>query len=805
VSDDAPRGTPTQHAPGWLQRLRERGVLRVAASYAVIAWLLLQIADVVIDPLGLPKWVMTALIIAAAVGFPIAVALAWFREIGPHGIAVDTAARGVPRPTVRGLRHYADALVIGVLLIAVVVLAVRQSDLGKPKPPENPAIAVLPFENLSGDPEQEYFSDGLAEEMLDRLGRVPGLKVIARSSSFSFKDKDVDARTVAQKLGVTTVLEGSVRRDGRRLKLSARLIDGVTGQQSWSGSYDREVTDIFAVQAELAGAVVEAIIPAAWSDIAAPVAPPTSDLDAYDLYLAARTQAALRLPASLRKAVELMEQAVRLDPQFARGQAQLAASLLFLRACGDDSDPEQAAVELRRAEAAIHRALALDPDLSEAHDAYGNLLRDADRPGAEEEYKRALELNPNNAVAWHDYAVLLGRFARRPFASDRATARALELDPRQPVTWANYLSKIVSRGRDYFERERARAIQVVGDMPGAVDRFPNPIWAEDRAGYRDELEGVMHAVGGTPGALDDLMMPSAVVIGFPIQVMKAGLVKAQRQADADLPPWINFFRAWAPVDPQRAARVLPRNGESRHGVNYERSRLFLEAEALGLAGDWTRLDVAFAGLQKRFGDHDPAVRSIMAFWLTVQGRHRDAATSLAMAEPVPVTRMPPVLGNDTGFGLMEPMIARVYRETGRSEEATRRVRERLDVLRAERDAAGKRCQWDERIEYASIAANEGLRDEAVAVLRAAMNCGDLPYAFQPRLPWFKALEGYPPYDELLRERQRRVEQIRAELQRLEATALAAANEVASGTAVPSGTVRPGASYSGSPTLSMSAR
>ena len=163
-----------RHPAGWLARLRERGVIRVAASYAVIAWLTLQIASVIFDPIGVPKWVMTALIIAAAIGFPIAIALAWFLEIGEHGIELDTAADGVARPTARGLRHYADAIVIGILLIAVVVLLVRQSDLGKPKPPENPAIAVLPFENLSGDPEQEYFSDGLAEEMLDRLGQRTG-------------------------------------------------------------------------------------------------------------------------------------------------------------------------------------------------------------------------------------------------------------------------------------------------------------------------------------------------------------------------------------------------------------------------------------------------------------------------------------------------------------------------------------------------------------------------------------------------------------------------------------------------------
>ena len=172
-----------------LQRLRERGVLRVAASYAVIAWLLLQIADVTFEPLGVPRWVMIALITAAVLGFPVAIMLAWHFELGDRGLERDTAADAAARPVVHGLRRYADVAIIGVLLATVAALLVRQSDLGKPPPPDRPTIAVLPFANLSGDPAQEYFSDGLAQELLDRLGRVPGLAVIGRSSSFSLKGK----------------------------------------------------------------------------------------------------------------------------------------------------------------------------------------------------------------------------------------------------------------------------------------------------------------------------------------------------------------------------------------------------------------------------------------------------------------------------------------------------------------------------------------------------------------------------------------------------------------------------------------
>jgi TolB-like protein/tetratricopeptide (TPR) repeat protein len=715
-----------------LNRLRERGVLRVAASYAVIAWLVLQIASVVLDPLGVPKWVMTALIIAAGVGFPVAIALAWFLEIGDHGIELDTAAEGVPRPTARGLRHYADAIVIGILLVAVAVLLVRQSDIGKPKPPENPAIAVLPFENLSNDPQQEYFSDGLAEEMLDRLGRVPGLRVIARSSSFGFKGRNVDVKTIAERLGVTTVLEGSVRRDGRRLKLNARLIDGVTGQQAWSGSFDREINDIFEVQAELATAIVSAIIPAARGAVPERAAPPTTDLSAYDLYLLARAQLAVRTPVAQRKSLDLMDQAVRIDPDFALAHAHRAASLLLMRGYGEGT-PEQSAEWLREAERSVHRALALDPNLSEAHQAYANLLRDTGRAGAEDEYKRALDLNPNNATAWHDYAVFLGNLAGREPESSHATAHALELDPRQPVVWSNYLPSTLEPGGKRYREEVARAIRIVGDMPDALNFI-----------------GI-----GTAR------------FGYPVETMKVALAKKALRVEEYAQAWIFVARAWHPVDLDRAAAALPSPDVAGGNRFHTQLRLFAESELLGLSGDWARLDRVFDQLRALLGDGDRGVRSTVAFWLAVQGRYDEAAASLALAEPLEAWAVPSRLGGDTTLGLLEAAKLRVLRGTGREDDANRLGGELLETLRRERRAAGESCQWEGWMRYASVAANEGRKDEAVDALQGAMRCYDLPYGFRPQLPWFRGLEGYPAYDALLREQERRIAKIRAELLRLE--------------------------------------
>jgi len=730
VSDPAARAGPRAIAD-FLRRLRQRGVLRAAASYAVIVWLALQIADVILDPLGLPRWVMTALIIAAAAGFPVAIALAWFLEIGEHGVTVDTAAEGMPRPTTRGLRHYADALVIGVLLVTVVILAARQSDLGRPKPPENPAIAVLPFENLSGDPEQDYFSDGLAEEMLDRLGRVPGLKVIARSSSFEFRGRDVDARKVAEVLGVTNVLEGSVRRAGKRLKLTARLVDGATGQQVWSGSFDRETADVFEVQAELAGGIVEAIIPAARGAVP-DAAPPTRDLSAYDLYLLARSQAAVRTGAALEKSVELMDRALKIDSDFALAHAHRAESLLLLRAYGE-STAEQSAAMLREAEASAHRALAVDPDLSDAHQVYAMVLRESDRPGAEGEYKRALELNPNNAAALHFYANYLTTAGGPTAESDRMTERALQLDPRQPVYWANYLGQTLDPGGRRFRETVDRAIQAVGDMPDALWQI-----------------GI-----GT------------AQFGYPVETMKIAIAKERLRSDEVTKAWIFSSRAWLPVDPDRSAAELPDQGSIAAGDFLAQVRLFAEVEAAGRKGDWSRLDADFVALRELLGEENPGVRSTMAFWLAVQGRYEEAAASLAQAEPLEEVAMPLRLGGDTLVGLLESAKLRILRGTGRNREADRLAGTLLNGLRAGRKAADEDCRWQSWMQYAGIAASEGFKDEAVDALQAAMKCSDLPFGFLPQLPWFESLAGHSGYDALALERSRRIDAIRQELQRLE--------------------------------------
>jgi adenylate cyclase len=731
VSTGTRPGTERAADAGLIHRLRERGVLRVATSYAVIAWLLLQIGEVTFEPLGVPGWAMTALIISAAAGFPVALALAWFLEIGPHGVALDTAAAGVARPSAKGLRHYADVIVIGALLITVVVLLMRQPETTEPQRLTEPAIAVMPFQNLSDDPQQEYFSDGLADDLLERLGRIQGLKVIARASSFSFKGKDVDPKTIAAQLGVTSMLEGSVRRDGQRLRLTARLIDGATGQQLWSQSFDRQVTDVFAVQAELADSVVHAIVPTARGSASGSPAIPTSDLDAYDLYLLARTQWVIATQNSIRRSVELAERAVALDPQFAQAHALLGMAKYWLSSVERESDPDRADQLLREAGTAIREALELDPSLSDAHAAYANLLRRSDPAAAEAQFARAIELNPNSALAWHGYSIFLAYYVNRPEEALRATERALELDPRQPITWANYFAQA---GWNRFQELFPRVVAMIGDMPFAIDR---------------------------------ITMPEATVVGYPVEVMKAGLAKVRMNADDNLPPWTNFFRAWLAVDVGHAESHVTGRGGIHHGVDFTNVRAFLDVEVIGLQQDWPRLDQAMADLAERMGDDHPAVRSTRAFWLMVRGRYEEAEAGGPAAASPWVTGIPPLLNTDADWGQMDAARIWMMRSTGREEQARELVDDLLPGLRAQRTADAGSCRWMGWLRWAAVAASAGLKPEAVEALAGAMDCGILPYAFQPSLPWFRSLEGYARYDGLLRERAHRVEAIGAELLALE--------------------------------------
>ena len=712
---------------GFLRRLRERGVLRVAASYAVIAWLLLQIADVTFEPLGVPRWVMIALITAAVLRFPVAIALAWHFELGDRGLERDTAADAAARPVVHGLRRYADVAIIGLLLATVAALLVRQSDLGKPPPPDRPTIAVLPFANLSGDPGQEYFSDGLAQELLDRLGRVPGLAVIGRSSSFSLKGKDLDTLAVAERLGATTILEGAVRRDGARLKVSATLLDGRTGRTIWSQSFDRAMTDVFAVQEDVAAAVIASIVPAARGEPAnTAAAPVTTDVSAYDLYLLGLSAQEAQTGNRARDAVNYLEQALRVDPQFAKAHAALARALLIWLKHAIVPPPADAQ---RRAEAEIYKALALDPSSSEAYASLCALLSHTEHADAEANCKRALDLNPNNTTALWEYWELLHDYDRLDDANIVMT-RLAQLDPASLRFWrAHIRTALWQGGADAYEKELDRGLQFFSADPDALN----------------------------------LLGRSARIRGFAAQALHASLL-IERAGNLDLAA-VGALLPLMLVDNHPPAKLMA--DWLRHRDPLLDIALWFALELAILTADRNSVDALTAELSSRHAANPQGLGGV-AFWLAVQGRHAEAAELYARAGPLLDTE-----SNAPGEGahacsVATPALLRTYRAMGRTDEAQSLATRCLALLRGRyEDEKGTFRDTDTAVGLAALSANEGYKDEAVRALHTSVERKPLEMNFHPQLPWYRNLEGHPGYAGYLAERQRRMEQARAEMETIQ--------------------------------------
>jgi serine/threonine-protein kinase len=310
---------------------------------------------------------------------------------------------------------------------------------------ERKSIAVLPFVNISGDKENEYFSDGITEELINALANVEGLRVAARTSAFAFKGKDVDVRQIGEKLNVGAVLEGSVRREGDRLRISAQLVNVADGYHLWSNVYERQLKNIFALEEELARSIAQALKPKLVQPEAVPlVKPATANLAAHDLYLKGRYFWNKRTGEALTKAIGYFQQAIEQDPSYALAYVGLADATALLPEYGSTSEAEAKP----QAERAALKALELDGTLAEAHEVLG-LISDHnfEWSAAEHEYRRAIELKPEYATAHHRYALLLGTTGRLEEGLAEAY-RALQLDPTSMII-NTMVSGILLEARKY--------------------------------------------------------------------------------------------------------------------------------------------------------------------------------------------------------------------------------------------------------------------------------------------------------------------------------------------------------------------
>jgi TolB-like protein/Tfp pilus assembly protein PilF len=430
----------------FFSELKRRRVGKVAIAYGAIAWAVTEASSVVVPALHLPEWLVTAIVVFLLVGFPVAMVLAWIFDVGPQGIERTEPLAGEPASAHVRLRMAYAAVVLLLMGGLGYLLYERGFDRAHANEPHD-SIAVLPFANLSGDAARDYFSDGMSEELLNLLARVPGLKVASRTSSFAYKGRNVDVRDVARELGVETVLEGSVRQASDRVRITAQLIDAETGFHLWSATYDRQLADIFQVQDEIAAAIVDKLrIELAPQEQALAIRDkaPTQNVEAYELYLQGRAIWKRRGDENLRRAIDLYQRAIGLDPAFARAHAALASAYVVLPGYTKEKGDEDTLLPM--AETAARQALSLDPNIGEAHAVLaqvnaerGNLL------DAEAGFFFAISLEANDATAHHWYSILLGRVGRVGQALEQAR-RAHELDPQSPIIASNLAANHLMAG-----------------------------------------------------------------------------------------------------------------------------------------------------------------------------------------------------------------------------------------------------------------------------------------------------------------------------------------------------------------------
>jgi len=437
-----------------LMELNRRKVLRTVGAYAVAVFVALQLMDAAVEPLRLPDWLPTLVVVVLILGFPVVFILAWVFDITSEGVKKTQ--------TVSLLTHTQNALLFSMMMLGVFGLgygfygyysnvfttgpsAELQTLAAQDREfvaPEN-SIAVLPFADLSEDSSQGYFSDGIAEEILNVLAQVKDLHVAARTSSFAFRAPDKDIREIGRLLNVSTVLEGSIRKSGDRIRLTAQLINVEDGYHIWSNSYDRELDDVFAIQDEVASAIAEALVDS-FAGLEQKPASRTSDLAAFEAYRTGRLHWWRRSPDELQKAITLFAKAVEHDPSFAPAYAAMADSWLLLAMYGNLTNMKAT----ERAMPMIEKALEIDPESAEAFAALGLARWNiGQRDAAESALRQAIKLNDNYIPAYLWMGGLLGELGRLPEQS-QILQQAMVIDPLNELLAINVAGNLTRQG-DY--------------------------------------------------------------------------------------------------------------------------------------------------------------------------------------------------------------------------------------------------------------------------------------------------------------------------------------------------------------------
>jgi TolB-like protein/tetratricopeptide (TPR) repeat protein len=483
-----------------ISELKRRNVFRMAVLYVISAWLVMQVAEVVIGLANLPDWIGPTLLAVLAVGFPIALVISWFYEITPEGLALEKdVPEGASITHVTGRRM--DFIVIAVLAAGLILFA---ADKWWPQGPLERSIAVLAFDNMSADPNEEYFSDGISEEILNLLAQIRPLKVIARQSSFFFKDKDTPIETIAEQLNVGWVLEGSVRRHAQQVRVTAQLIDARDSTHVWSHTYDRDLSsaNLFHVQTDIARAVTRELqVILTGQDEQRLQRPPTENTEAYMAYLLGRERLRDRKVDELAQAVEQFALAIELDPVFAAAYSGLADACFLYHQYSGSHTHEACPIETNapREEISaslmplVNKALELDDQSGEAWITRGEMLvmqvygLPEEMPKLREAhaaFERGLALSPSHSQGYHWYAMSLPYTqlyddpphgwieAWEQDTWQSVARRGLEIDPLS-VPLHNLLAYtgIWSKELDEAYQHAHRIVEIAPDSPRGYERL----------------------------------------------------------------------------------------------------------------------------------------------------------------------------------------------------------------------------------------------------------------------------------------------------------------------------------------------
>jgi TolB-like protein/Tfp pilus assembly protein PilF len=718
-------------AKGYLVELRRRKVFRTTGLYVVGAWLVMQIADVLFPGWGLPDRAINILFIAALLGFPLALVFGWFYDITTHGIVrtppADRAATETPLSLQR--RDYLILAALAAVGIAILSDATRQI-LETPRVSERDmaesglsvaeeklpnSIAVLPFRNLSEDPDNDFFSDGVSEEILNRLGSFPRLNVIGRTSSFAFKGSDYPLRRISDLLGALYLLEGSVRRQGERLRIAAQLLDA-SGVQLWSESFDRTLGDIFSIQTEIAEVVASTVVPQIVGPSNAPYEPP---LEAYQHFLAGREL--LRRREDLEEAREQLQYAIDLDPRYALAYAELAITYLIGTVTAE---------EIASANQAIDTALRLEPGMPRALAARALSLQQQNEPDwavSEIVLREVLEREPNmvDALNWLSIAL---RVQGKRLEAGATMERAARLDPLHGAIAVN-VARLSARRGD-FEKAERRLLRLL-EMPQAGS---SPTWILLNLYRRTGQLVDMNALAKRD-ALDESPYFGLVDNYALLGLWDQSSYWAER-TKTDLPDsfWVRTMSAWVPQAQGRFRDSLDEWDKMLAGVGKT------------LAEMPNSVILIYGDVQALGGDFDGAIRTLEPL----------------IGPPRPI--------NYREFDWFETdalhSLAWSYQQTGKAEKGAPMLAS-LEQQLDERDRSGLLHESNDLYFFARNALMMGDHELALERLRRAVAAGWRDYYVEVSDPIWAELRDNPDYQALMAEVKADVDRQRAEVEEID--------------------------------------